>query len=374
MAGIYIHIPFCIKKCGYCDFYSITELSEKSCFIKALIKEIQERYKEVKDENIETIYFGGGTPSVLKYEDLIEVFISLKQHFNLAQVQEITIEVNPDDITAEYLHNLKAVGFNRLSIGIQSFNDRILNFMNRRHNATQAIQAVKFAQKVGFTNISIDLIYGIPNMSKTEWKESIDAAIALNVQHISAYHLTFEPGTLFYKKLKQGILTEIEDKESVDQYNLLISELKSAGFEDYEISNFCKAGFYSVHNSNYWTGNNYIGFGPSAHSLINNKRSWNITSLHEYIKNVNQGSAYCEYEFLSKKDRYNETIMLGLRTSIGLNINSVLNISSEYKNIFLQQMKANIALNNIYEQEGFLKVCKDKKFLTDHIISDFFIV
>ena len=374
MAGIYIHIPFCVQRCGYCDFYSNTRLSMKTQFVKSLKKEIIGRSKELRAQKIRTIYFGGGTPSLLNKRELEEIFGALKQACDLSEVEEITIEVNPDDVTEPYLIDLKETGFNRLSMGIQSFNDQVLTFMNRRHDANEAFKAVQLSQQLGFDNLSIDLIYGIPDMCLCEWEETIRAAIRLNVQHISAYHLTFEQGTDFYKKLKKGIVDEVDEKDSLEQYNVLVSMLESSGFEDYEISNFCRSGYESKHNSNYWTGNDYMGFGPSAHSYLNKVRRWNISDLSAYVRKITDGESYFEEEILTETDIYNETIMLGLRTSKGLDINSVVNSNKEIKEHFLSEMKTNIDVKNVYEEGGFLKVCRDKKFLTDKIISDFFMV
>ncbi|WP_066630292.1 radical SAM family heme chaperone HemW [Labilibacter marinus] len=373
MAGVYIHIPFCTQKCGYCDFYSIIRLKDKSEFIDALVKEIGLRAGEV-DEKIKTIYFGGGTPSLLKKEELVIIFNALKEVYDFSFLEEITIEVNPDDITTEYLGDLKEIGFNRLSMGIQSFNDRILTYMNRRHGAEEAKIAVQLAKIAGFTNMSIDLIYGIPKMTDQEWKHTIDTAIELDVIHISAYHLTFEPGTPFYKNLKRNIVSEIDDKESVSQYNTLITKLTSAKFNDYEISNFCKEGFESKHNSNYWTGNSYVGLGPSAHSYTNNRRRWNVSDLKKYITNISQDKVFYETETLTEKDLYNELIMLGLRTSKGVYLNSMNNFSAIFMDEFKQIKQKNIKAKKLIEEQGYLKVRRESKFLTDQIISDFFIV
>ncbi len=374
MAGIYIHIPFCIQKCGYCDFYSIIRLTDKSNFVAALCKEIQSRKQELNNEEIKSIYFGGGTPSLLKKEDFEAIIGTLKNVYDFSTVEELTIEVNPDDINNTFLSEIKNLGFNRLSMGVQSFNNRILTFMNRRHNAEDAINAIELSKKNGFDNISIDLIYGIPKMTFDEWENSINTAINLDVQHISAYHLTFEPGTAFYKKLKNKVLNEVDDKESIAQYNVLINKFNKAGFDDYEISNFCRIGLESKHNSSYWTGDNYMGFGPSAHSFSNNTRRWNVSDLGAYINNINRDEVFYENEILQTKDIYNETIMLGLRTKKGVNISSILKMDNQYVSIFNEKMQNNILSKNTYEQDGYLKVCKDKRILTDQIISDFFSV
>ncbi|MGQ1785578.1 MULTISPECIES: radical SAM family heme chaperone HemW [unclassified Saccharicrinis] len=372
MAGIYIHIPFCIQKCGYCDFYSLVRLTDKSDFVSALCKEIRERKNELNGEAIQTIYFGGGTPSLLQKKDFEKIINTLSINYDLSKLEEFTVEVNPDDINKEYVEDLSELGFNRLSLGVQSFNDRILAFMNRRHNAEEAVQAVQLSQNSGFDNISIDLIYGIPDMSAEEWENSIDKSLSLHVQHISAYHLTFEPGTVFYKKLKKNRIKEVDDKISAEQYSKLIHKLEKGGFQDYEISNFCKPGFESKHNSSYWSGSSYLGFGPSAHSYSGTTRRWNISDLKEYIGRVQNDEICYEEETLSEKDIYNETIMLGLRTNKGVDLNSIYKMNTRFVDLFKETKSKNIILKNTFEQDGYLKMCKDKKILTDRIISDFF--
>lgn len=374
MAGIYIHIPFCMQKCGYCDFYSLVGLSDKSEFVKALCAEIGLRKDELTSKAVNTVYFGGGTPSILKKADFEQIIFALKEAFDLSNLQEFTIEVNPDDINPKFLNELKQLGFNRLSMGIQSFNDRILNFMNRRHNAKEAVNAVEMAQTAGFDNISIDLIYGIPDMSQTEWKKSIDAALALRVQHISAYHLTIEPGTAFYKKLKLNIIREVEDKKSIAQYNILIDKLGQAGFDDYEISNFSLPGYQSKHNSSYWNSDIYVGLGPSAHSFTGRTRRWNIADLKKYMYLIKKQEVFYEEEILCEKDIYNETIMLGLRTKNGVDVGDIKNMNEEIVRTFNQKISNQVLLKNVYVQDGRMKVYKDKKILTDQIITDFFMV
>ncbi len=375
MAGVYVHIPFCVQKCGYCDFYSITSLSLKDNFIKTIVKEIEYRYNEFQSEEISTIYMGGGTPSLMNKEDLLKILGSIKTNINPEYIKECTIEVNPDDITESYLKDLMEIGFNRLSIGIQSFNNRILKFMNRRHDSNQAIKAVELAQKVGFSNISIDLIYGIPGMNTQEWQESLDTAIKLNVQHISAYHLTFEKGTPFYLKLKNGELNEISDSESLLQYKLLVNTFKENGFIDYEISNFSKKGFESKHNSSYWTGQNYFGFGPGAHSLVDSIRKWNISNLAQYLNKVNNNSEYYTIENLTEIDKYNEIIMLGLRTRKGVDLDDLYSsINKDIEFFFSKELENQKAKNNIIVEGNFIKISEDNKFITDKIISDFFMI
>lgn len=375
MAGIYIHVPFCNKKCGYCDFYSIVDQKNKKGFVNTLIDEINLRKKEIYNETISTIYFGGGTPSLLEIEDFNKIFEALSSVFSLKNVVEITIEVNPDDITLNYLTQIRQLGFNRLSIGIQSFKGELLFLMNRRHNVKQAKDAVAIGRAAGFDNISIDLIYGLPTMSFVDWQNTLKEAILLNVEHISSYHLTFEKGTPFYYKLHTGELKEIQDDQSLIQFEELRLHLTGNGFIDYEISNFAKPGKESIHNSSYWTGDHYFGFGPSAHSFFTGKRRWNVSSLSTYMSGIANGIKYYETEQLTAIDIYNELIMLSLRTRKGLNINSVQNLKNpEIQNCFNSELQKQLDKGNVCIRNNFLFVSDNKKFITDQIISDFFIV
>ncbi len=374
MFGIYIHIPYCYSKCGYCDFYSIIRLTDKNDFIVALTAEINQRCKEINDLPT-SIYFGGGTPSMLSLDDFKRIFDSLRTHFDFSAVKEITVEVNPDDVTLSFIEGLAKLGVNRISMGIQSFNNRLLKFMNRRHNNVQAVNAVKNIKDAGISNISIDLIYGIPGMQQSEWVDSIEQAIALNVPHISAYHLTFEPNTPFYKRLQNQEIQEINDEDSVTQYQTLVDVLKQNGYIDYEISNFCKPNFESKHNSNYWTGNSYLGLGPSAHSYHKNVRRWNISDLTTYITKIESNEPIFENESLSENDVYNETIMLSLRTKRGLNLEAFTGqYSQKYQDYFNDILKCKLSSKEVIIQNGFLSVTDKSKFLTDKIISDFFFV
>ncbi len=375
MAGIYIHVPFCSKKCGYCDFYSIVDLKNRKTFVDILIAELKLRKKELFKETIKTIYFGGGTPSLLEIEDFKKIFSTFSTLFDLKDVVEITLEANPDDINLNYLKELRQLGFNRLSIGIQSFKDKLLLMMNRRHSVTQARDAVAIGRAAGFNNISIDLIYGLPSMSFIDWQDTLKEAILLNVEHISSYHLTFEKGTPFYYKLHTGELKEIQDDESLKQFEELRLNLTRNDFIDYEISNFAKPGKESIHNSSYWTGDHYFGFGPSAHSFSNGKRRWNVSSLNHYMKGIENGSSFYEIENLSDTDIYNELIMLSLRTKRGLNINLVEEkVNKEILTYFKQELDKQLNLGNICINSNYIFIPIEKKFITDQIISDFFIV
>ena len=309
MAGIYIHIPFCKSRCIYCDFYSSTLIEKKDTYVNALCSEITLRKDYLKGEQINTIYWGGGTPSQLEKAQLEKIFETLNSIYDVSHSTEVTIETNPDDLSPSYLGMLQELGFNRLSIGVQTFQDDILKFINRRHNAAQVTEAINDAHNAGFTNISIDLIYGLPKQNMQIWKEDIERAINTGATHISAYGLTYENGTQLHKLLTQKAIPETKEDEYFLYYEYLVKRLKEAGFIHYEISNFCRPGMYSRHNSSYWNGINYIGCGPSAHSYNGVSRQWNVASLSKYIKALETGEKYYEIEHLSKYTQYNDYII-----------------------------------------------------------------
>jgi len=375
MAGIYIHIPFCRKRCHYCDFFKSTDLSQKARLLAGLKKELECRASELVSEEINTIYLGGGTPSVLLIEELEDLLETVRLNFEVSPEAEITMEANPDDLSEVMLSELRQIGFNRLSIGIQSFSDSDLKRMNRRHDSLQAVQSVKLAKKAGFSNISIDLIYGLPNQNMDDWERNIRQAIELDVPHISAYNLTYHQGTVFYDQLKKGILKELPDELSLQQFQLLIRLLKDAGFEHYEISNFCKPGLYSKHNSSYWKSKKYLGIGPSAHSFDLNSRRWNVSSISEYLSGIENNEPYSEFEILNEQDRYNDYIITGLRTCWGI---SAKLIKTEFSAPYFDHFQK---IKEKYLQSGHL-VCipesvtlsPDGLFISDKIMEDFMVV
>jgi oxygen-independent coproporphyrinogen-3 oxidase len=320
MAGIYIHIPFCRQKCYYCDFYKTVNTTLTERFLTALQTEIIQRKNYFGNEIVETIYLGGGTPSILTKTELSGIIEFLQQHFNIAENVEITFEANPDDLSVEYLKDIFSTGIRRLSIGIQSFQNEYLQKMNRRHDAKQAIEAVENAAKTGFKDISVDLIYGLPGLTINQWKTDLEQVFKLPVQHLSAYHLTYHKGTPFYTWLKKGTLKALKETESIKQFEILIKMAKENGFEQYEISNFAKEGRYSKHNSSYWKGIKYLGLGPSAHSFNGVSRSWNISHIETYIKALELGTPYFEEEILSENNKYNEYILTRIRTIWGVSI------------------------------------------------------
>ena len=322
MAGIYIHVPFCQSRCAYCDFYSTTLLTHRTAYVDAVCRELRHRLPELKGEPIKTIYFGGGTPSTLTIEELKRILKALENLEVLGNPNnlEITLEANPDDLTEEYVQGLRTLPINRVSLGIQSFHDRTLCLVGRRHTAQEAIDAVRRLQQAGLTNISIDLIYGLPGESIEDWTYSLDQAIALGVKHISAYHLTYEEGTRLWRMQEQGLVTPIDEEQSIQAFELLRAKLLAAGYEHYEISNFALPGFHSRHNSSYWQGISYIGVGPGAHSYDGRHRRWNLSNLTDYIATPKGEEVPHEVEHLTTDERYDERIITELRTAQGIDL------------------------------------------------------
>ena len=319
MAGLYLHIPFCESRCSYCDFYTVTNTSLAQNFVDALCLEISQRKLYLHNETIHTIYFGGGTPSVLSELQMKQIFNQIYSCFNVAPDAECTFEANPDDLTPEYLSMLAQTPINRLSMGVQSFNDNDLKFMNRRHSAKQAALAVMNDVREGFYNITIDLIYGLPAQTPQKWLQNVEKALSLPVQHLSCYHLMYEQGTLIYRLKEKKKITPVIENISNKMFDILIDETKKAGFEHYEISNFALKGFYSRHNSAYWKGEKYLGLGPSAHSFDGASRQWNKKGVFAYVKAMQENSIFFEKEWLSAVDRFNEYVMTGMRTNWGCN-------------------------------------------------------
>jgi oxygen-independent coproporphyrinogen III oxidase len=323
MAGIYIHIPFCVQKCSYCNFYSIANLTLKGDFLKALALEIVQHKADFENETVETVYFGGGTPSLLSAGEIDAILTLLSVHYHWSNDMEITLEANPDDLTLEYLTKLAQTKVNRLSIGIQSFNDDILKQINRRHSSEQAIQCIENAQKAGFSNLSIDLIYGIPNHQDAQWLENLSLAAKFQVPHLSCYALTVEEHTVLHKKIEMNRADAPNEEDAVRQFDLLMDFAAKEGYHQYEISNYCRDNLYSRHNRAYWNGVPYLGFGPGAHSYRQNIRRWNITNVAEYIKGINHGTSISEEEWLTLRDQFNEYLMTALRTDVGVDLELV---------------------------------------------------
>lgn len=375
MAGIYFHIPFCKKRCNYCDFYKSTDLSFLNSYLKALKSELVERSNYLSDTEISTIYFGGGTPSLLSASDIEELISECKNLYNVNKGVEITLEANPDDLTFEYLNKIRNVGINRLSIGIQSFSDSDLQFMGRRHTSEQAINAVKDAQNVGFNNISVDLIYGIPGMSSDQWNNNLNEVFNLQIQHISAYHLTYHENTYLWNELQKGKIREIDEESSLIQFNQLIEQTLANGFIQYEVSNFAKEDFYSKHNSSYWKQIEYLGLGPSAHSYNGISRQWNISDVKKYIELISGKQIYYEREILSVNDQFNDYIITSLRTIWGVNLDL---IKQKYDDNYLQHtldVSTGYINSSLVEKiDNVIRLTKKGIFISDGIITDFMIL
>ncbi len=382
MAGIYIHIPFCKKACNYCNFHFSTSLRYKDELISALIKEIELTEENIVSpensfdliESIDTIYFGGGTPSLLKQEELNSIIDKLKSVFIISADAEITIEANPDDITEEKLLEWKNAGINRLSIGIQSFYQEDLEWMNRAHNKEQAIQCIELSQKLGFHNISIDLIYGTPLLSNEKWEANVKTALAYNIPHLSCYALTVEPKTLLNKLIEQKKTADVDPDLQSEQFVLLMNWLKEAGYEHYEISNFAKPGNRSRHNSSYWQRKKYFGFGPSAHSFDGQNRQWNIANNNMYIETIHEGRIPFEKEILTQTQHMNEFIMISLRTMEGLSLKKFENLTDEKTKItFLQSAQKYINSRLLKIENDHLILTNEGKLLADGIAADLFL-
>tara|TARA_R110001592_G_scaffold111398_1_gene308539 strand:+ start:2325 stop:3452 length:1128 start_codon:yes stop_codon:yes gene_type:complete len=374
MSGIYIHIPFCKQACFYCDFHFSTSLKKKEDMIAALVKEIEIRKVELGNTTIETIYFGGGTPSVLSTKEIETLIAAVYKNFRVVENPEITLEANPDDLSEEKIIELSNSPINRLSIGIQSFFEKDLKLMNRAHNSKEAKKCLEFATQY-FANISVDLIYGIPDCTNQEWRENIQTALSFGVPHISSYALTVEPKTPLASFIKKGIIKNVDDKKAQEQFHILIEELEKVSFIHYETSNFGKEGFFSQNNSSYWLGKSYLGIGPSAHSFDGNQRSWNVRNNSKYIKAIAENTLPIERETLSKTDRYNEYIMTGLRTIWGVSFDKIRNeFGEKYIEYIENQSKKHLQKELLYLENEVLKTTKKGKFLSDGIASDLFIV
>lgn len=383
MAGIYIHIPFCKQSCSYCDFHFSTSLKHKPDLVQALVKEIESRKNQLTSQ-IDTIYFGGGTPSLLEINDLNLLIDALYKNYNIANKIEFTLECNPDDLSKEKLKELNSVGVNRLSIGVQSFNNDELQFFNRAHNFSEAETSIKLSQDVGFDNITIDLIYGSPILTDEMWLNNLQKVNDFNVPHLSAYSLTLEPKTALDHQVRTGRIPALNDEKTIAQFKTLIQKTAAFGLTQYEVSNFGKEGFYSQHNSNYWKGTAYLGFGPSAHSYLKNsplesggvsKRFWNVSNNLKYINALNGNEAYFEEEIIDGKTAFNEYILTRLRTIWGVEIDYIkANFNAKINEHFVQELKP--YLNSSYLQQINNKVILTDEgiLITDKITSDLFYV
>ncbi|MGM0503834.1 MAG: radical SAM family heme chaperone HemW [Bacteroidota bacterium] len=371
MAGIYLHIPFCAHKCAYCDFFSLANTKHKDHFVQAILREIYLQKHYLGSESVQTIYFGGGTPSLFSIEQLHKILNALYRNFRIEKNMELTLEANPENLSKTFLKALKSLGFNRLSVGIQSFDDDDLALMRRTHQSKTAVQSVYDAQNQGFENISVDLMYGLPNLTLKKWEKNLKQLFQLEVQHISAYHLTIEPKTLFKKWYDQNKIQLPDEQKSLEQYQLLVEKTATNGYLHYEISNFAKDGFISLHNTNYWMDVKYLGLGPSAHSYNLTSRQWNISNLHVYLDEISKGKVPYEKEILTPKEKYNDFIITSFRTMWGLNLEKlVLNFGTSYKNYFLKKVKKYLDENFCIQNNDQIKLSEKGMFISDHIMAD----
>ena len=374
MSGIYIHIPFCKQACHYCDFHFSTSLKKKEEMVLALAKEIQMRKAEFKDEIVETIYFGGGTPSILEIADLRLLIDTVFQHYKVSENPEITVEANPDDLSEDRIIELSKNKVNRLSIGIQSFFEDDLKLMNRAHNSAEAKKCLEIATQY-FDNISIDLIYGIPGMSNDKWLQNIETALFFNVPHISSYALTVEAKTALHTFIQKGIIPQPDDEVAQQHFHLLVDKLEENGFIHYELSNFGKENYFSKNNSSYWLGKKYIGIGPSAHSYNGISRSWNVSNNTLYLKSIAENQLPSETETLTITDRYNEYVMTGLRTIWGISLDRIgQEFGKSYLDYLNQQAEKYIEDHLLFVNDNILRTTKSGKFLSDGIASDLFLL
>jgi len=375
MAGIYVHIPFCKKICSYCDFYKIIVPEDRRPLVDAIISELKIRAGYLTGDTLGSIYFGGGTPSVMTVRDTEKILNEIQKIYHLEKDCEISVEVNPDDVDPGYLSGLKGAGINRISMGIQSWHDPDLKILNRRHNSSGAAKALTDTFNAGFKNVTIDLIYGLPGMTTSAWEANLDRSFEYDITHLSAYHLSIEPSTPFGRMKEQGLIEEPEEEESNSQFSMLIEKAEQAGFIQYEISNFGKEGYFSRHNTNYWRQVNYLGLGPSAHSFNGYSRQWNVKDVDSYINSIKEGTPFFEKEDLDVRTKFNEYIMTSLRTMWGIDMDYVersfekegydyiLNLSGKFREYGLMKLNDK---NLVLTDQG--------KMISDNIISEFMMV
>lgn len=373
MSGIYIHIPFCQRRCAYCDFFSSTDSGQQEAYVTALCRELEMRKSYIADSSpVRTIYLGGGTPSQLTLPQLERLFLYIYKVYDIAPDAEVTLEANPDDLTEAYVSGLKAMlPVNRISMGVQTFDDQLLRLLGRRHTARQAIEAVSRCRTHGFHNLSIDLIYGLPGQDLIAWEWELEQATALRVPHLSAYHLTYEEGTPLWRMRQQGIVSEVDEEVSAAMYTLLVGKLTAAGYQHYEISNFCLPDMHSRHNSSYWLGIPYLGCGAAAHSYDGHSRQWNIASIPQYIQGISEGTPLIEREELDLHTRYNDYLVTTLRTRWGASLNHVNTEFGKELHTYLQRMaRPHLQRGHLEIQGDTLRLTEAGIFLSDGIISD----
>ncbi len=373
MSGLYIHIPFCKQACDYCNFHFSTSLQNKNELLNALVLELKARAKYLDTKTLESVYFGGGTPSLLSVAEIRALLDEAKAHFSLSKDVEITLEANPDDLDSNKLRELKTAGINRLSLGIQSFHEADLKFMNRVHDTSRAHRCIKQVKEAGFHNYSIDLIYGTPGLSEAAWRSNLEQVRSYEVPHLSAYALTVEPKTVLAYRISKGLVPDVDEDLAANQFNILMDFAEEAGYEHYEISNFCQPGHQAKHNSSYWQGAAYLGIGPSAHSFNGKTRSWNINHNTKYIKALETGDLPLETEHLSTTEQYNEYLMISLRTAWGYDPKEVKKRFGEAAADALVQGSQKYLSDQLMETKGTnFRLTRKGKLLADHIIADLF--
>lgn len=373
MAGIYIHTPFCKSKCAYCNFFSLASESKINDYVEALKKEIVMR-KNYLGEKVKTIYFGGGTPSLLSVKNIEEILDLLNKNYEIISSPEITLEINPDTIDREKMSSLKQIGVNRMSVGIQSFDDDDLRYLGRRHDSIHAMQVLEDLKHTDFEKITLDLIYGMPTLTEEKWNKNLDIFFSTGITHLSAYALTVEPKTILGQRIEKGELQSVSEEETIRHYNILVERTKENDFEHYEISNFAKEGFRSQHNSIYWRDEKYLGLGPSAHSYDGNSRQWNISNLTKYIQLVGNSEDYFEKEILSLEDKFNEYVMTSLRTSWGCDIEKIeRDYGRSYAHHFLKNIKKYLENGEMLKENNTYFLSEEGKLFADGIAADLFL-
>ena len=373
MAGIYLHIPFCKQACHYCDFHFSTSLKHKDNLLEAILMEARARKDYLNGETVQTIYLGGGTPSLLNETDLQKLFDEIHILFSVSSDVEVTLEANPDDLNQEYLQMLRRTPVNRLSVGLQSFHEDDLKLMNRAHNATEALTCIKLAQDAGLPDISIDLIYGMPNSSAERWGSNLATALDLNVPHLSAYALTVEPGTALFHQVEKGLVKPASDDEAAAQFQQLRQVSREAGMEHYEISNFALPGKLSRHNTAYWQGKSYLGLGPSAHSFDGANRAWNVANNLKYIKSWQDGKGDFELEVIDRNTAYNEYVLTGLRTKWGCAKQHLeTKFGAELRGYFERMAKPHLERGQLQKDDHGYQLTESGLLFADAIASDLF--
>ncbi|MGN0036041.1 MAG: radical SAM family heme chaperone HemW [Bacteroidaceae bacterium] len=371
MAGLYLHIPFCPTRCIYCDFYSSTDRRWLTRYVSALCRELEARRDYLGGEALHTVYFGGGTPSVLPIEALHTLFAAIDRIYGLSACEEITLEANPDDLDDNYVRGLSSLPVGRVSLGVQTFSDPLLHLLRRRHTALQAVEAVRRLRRAGFSNLSIDLIYGLPGQTSDQLSADLRQAVDLGVEHLSAYHLTYEEGTALWRMRQKGLVAEADEETSVTLFDCLVDTLSRAGYEHYEISNFCLPGRHSRHNSAYWDGTPYLGCGAAAHSFDGcASRQWNVSSVQAYVEGWEAGGAAFEVETLSPAERYNDYVLTALRTRRGLRLDRLAQFGPSFVRHCLACAEPHVARGLLQAEEGRLHLTRAGIFVSDGIIAD----